>query len=302
MWTRQLGLGVLTALLCVCGADANPRAPAPSRWVKPLARTPDLTQTDPRAKFPAGGHAYCGPVAVANAFVRLAHEGFPRLAPLAPDPVLAQIDVVRVLASDTHMSTCQRTGTSTVHLLGGIQRYVRDRGYAIDSIAYRGWRPRSHDVVADAAVADLVWIKRRLAKPATAAWLNVGWYAKHPTRPGVWTRTGGHWVTLAGYGLDERGQPASDALIVRDPSPRSGKRARFEFVRTRRLADGRLEGPQRGLPRPAKHMLRLTSGLATPAGTDMALVDGAVVLRLRPSKRKTSAAQHAADVIKVASK
>lgn len=299
LW-RQLGLTLLAVPLCVGTLRAEPGSPAPARWTCSLARTPDLTQTDPRAKFPAGGHAYCGPVAVSNAFVRLAREGFPRLAPLAPKPVLAHIDIVRILASDSHMATCEKTGTSTVHLLEGVQRYVRERGYHIRSFEYRGWRPRPSTVQADGTIADLAWIKPRLAKQATAAWLNVGWYARHPTKPGVLTRTGGHWVTLAGYGLDEQGQLAADTLILRDPSPRSGSRARFEFVRVAPLATGRLEGPQRGLPRSAKRMLHITSGLAIPTGTDLALVDGVAVLRLRPSKMKMSAAQHAADIVKVA--
>lgn len=287
---------LLIVSLCVGSVHAEPRGPVPVRWTHLLARTPDLTQTDPRAKFPAGGHAYCGPVAVANAFVRLAREGFPRLAPVAPDPVLAHIDVVRILARDTHMATCCETGTSTVHLLEGAQRYVRERGYEIDAIEYRGWRPRPRGVHADCTVADLPWIKQRIAVPATAAWINVGWYTQHPKKPGVLTRTGGHWVTLAGYGLDEKGQPRADSLILRDPSPRAGSRARFEFVRVLPLDFGRLDGPQRGLPRPAKRMLRAL-GLATPDGTDVALIDGVAVLRMRDPKRATSAPQREADVV-----
>ena len=298
-WQAITG-GLLAAGLCVASADAEPRA-VPARWTRALARTPDLTQTDPRAKFPEGGHAYCGPVAVANAFVRLANEGFSRLAPVAPDPVLAHIDVVRILARDTHMATCEKTGTSTPHLLEGARRYVIERGYDVASIEYRGWRSRPRGVHADGVVADLPWIKQRVARGSTAAWINVGWYARDPQRPGVLRRTGGHWVTLAGYGLDSRGASAQDTLILRDPSPRSGKQARYEFVRTSAMQFGRLEGPQRGLPRPATGMLRMTSGLAMPAGTHVALIDGVAVLTLR---HKTSNVRRmdAADVGKMASR
>ena len=297
---RQSGWVCLALSLCVGSAQGEPQPSVPARWTKALARTPDLMQTDPRGRFPEGGHAYCGPVAVANALVRLAREGFPRLAPVAPDPVLAQIDVVRILARESHMATCKDTGTSTAHFLGGIQRYVRDHGYKIDELTYRGWRPRPQRVRASGPVANLSWVKKHLAKPATAAWINVGWYARHPTQPGVLTRIGGHWVTLAGYGLDAKGQASPDTLILRDPSPRSGRRARFEFVRVLPVTKGRLEGPQQGLPRPAKNMLRIASGLSTPSGTDVALVDGVIVLRLRAAKRKTSATHHAADVSKIA--
>ena len=276
-------LAWLLVLVCLLGTShpalGLDRA-APARWTKALARTPDLTQTDPRCKFPSGGQAFCGPVAVANSFMRLAREGFPRLAPVAPRPLLTQIDIVRVLARPSHMATCPQTGTSTAHLIEGARRYVRDRGYAIERIAYQGWRPRPREVHNAGAVVRLAWLKTQVARPATAAWLNVGWYRAHDTRKDVWVRTGGHWVTLAGYGVDRTGQTSTNTLVLRDPSPRSGTRARYEFVTVRTLTRGRLEGRPKGLPRAATGMMRAVSGLAQPRGTTMAVVDGAVVLRL----------------------
>ena len=37
---------------------------------------PDLTQTDPRGNFPAGGVTYCGPVAVSNSLWALFGKGY----------------------------------------------------------------------------------------------------------------------------------------------------------------------------------------------------------------------------------
>ena len=252
----------------------------PPRQTRAVATTPDWLQTDRRLRLPGGGRKHCGPVAAANALVHLAATGWPRLVPAADAPRGGEIDVIRQLASSRYMNTSLQEGTSTTGMLEGLRRFVHDRGYVPRRLVYAGWR-RHPRRFAHAAQVDAREIERHLAKRGAMVLLNVGWYVVSGAgQERVYLRKGGHWVTLAGYGVDAQGRAARQAWIVRDPSPRAGRTPRSEFVAWCRLRTGRLEGPQRPLPRSAVGALHLHQGLALPQGTQAALVDGAVLLEI----------------------
>ena len=59
---------------------------------------PDLTQTDPRGNFPAGGVTYCGPVAVSNSLWALFGKEY------EARETFTQFDLVHELASQPFMN------------------------------------------------------------------------------------------------------------------------------------------------------------------------------------------------------
>ena len=280
-WPVALLLASLVAVQAAGHARATPEDQRAPEALDPT-RMPDLLQTDARLGLPRGGRMACGPVAVANGLVFLAQQGWPRLVPLADEPVVAAIDVVRQLASGRYMNTSLAEGTSTAGLLLGVGRYVRDHGYEVRALQYAGWRAHPARHGSGRSRPDLPALAAALRRPGTVAWMNVGWY-RLGDGASRWERVGGHWVTVAGQGRDADGREDASVWILRDPSPRSGRRARGEIVRLDVLTDGTLVGPQPELPQPARGVPRILEGLGLPDGAEAALVDGVVLLDLAPA-------------------
>lgn len=259
--------------------EGTPEARATADAALDLASLPDLLQTDARLGLPDGGRMFCAPVAAADALLFLARHGFGRLAPEAPDAALAAADVVRRLGSSHYMNTSLAEGTGTAGFLRGLSRYLADRGYAVQRLEYAGWREHPKEHASGRSRPDLAGLATALRRPGTAAWWNVGWYRREvDTESGAprFCRTGGHWVLVAAHESDDDG----GTWLVRDPSPRSGRRPRVERLRIQVLETGELVGAYTGLPQVARDMPHVLSGLALPKGADTALVDGVVVLEL----------------------
>lgn len=242
---------------------------------------PDLLQTDARFGLPRGGRLACAPVAATNGLIYLAGQGWPRLVPVAADPVLGAIDVVRRIASSRYMNTSVGEGTSTPGFLHGLARYVEDHGYRRSTLTYAGWRAHPEAFSSGVSRPDLAALATAIRQPGAVAWMNVGWY-RRGEEVGTWQRLGGHWLTVAGQGVDAEGRVAEGVWVLRDPSPRSGGRARGEAVVLEVATTGRLEGPQAELPQTARGVPQVLEGLALPPGADTAFVDGVVLLGLEP--------------------
>jgi hypothetical protein len=209
-------------------ANVQPATTAPSTSVKaPVAEvvpktdysltaekaaaTPHFWQLDPRGGFKNGGQAYCGPVAISDSLVYLAHHGFPELLP-AGEGDEAQIALINLLASPHYLGTDEDHGTGSGSVLKGIEKYVVAHGYQCTTMEYEGLahlgRHEEEFIVADRP--DLDWMKKGILDPHGAVWLDVGWYT--PTGDGQWKRTGGHWVPMVGF-------DAADpyALLIHNP-------------------------------------------------------------------------------------
>ena len=259
--------------------EETPQVRAPADVALDVAALPDLLQTDARLGLPDGGRMFCAPVAAADALLFLARNGFGRLAPEAPEPALAAADVVRRLGSSHYMNTSLAEGTGTAGFLRGLSRYLADRGYAVQRLEYAGWRAHPKEYTSGRSRPDLAALAGTLRRPAAAAWWNVGWYRREvDAESGLprFRRTGGHWVLVAGRESEEDG----GTWLVRDPSPRSGRRPRVERVRIEVLETGELVGAYTGLPQVARGVPQVLSGLVLPKSADTALVDGVVVLQL----------------------
>jgi len=239
---------------------------------------PDLTQTDPKGNFPGRGATYCGPVAVSNslwAFFGREYEWREEFT---------QYDLVRKLASQPFMNIEVSRGCTVKQLTRGVDTYLRERGEKNYYLKFQGWRPHDHRYATGLFQPRLSWIKRILSAERSAVWLNVGWYCETPDK-GPPRRIGGHWVTAVGYGIDEKGHPDPDCLIIHDPAQRAGPPAR-EFVKLSRIRGGVLTGVYENLPRPASGFYLMEGGMHLKAGAHHAVLDGAVGLVLRAKETK----------------
>ena len=262
-----IALIVITAFAAPCFAD---NAPAPA-FVPKEDAIPDLTQTDPKGKFAGNGKNFCGPVAVSNSLMAFFGED------LRWEEV-THYDVVNQLASMPYMNTHLEKGTNVRQLMRGVERYLGERGEKNYYLKFQGWRRHESRHRTGANNPSLVWIKRLLAGGG-AVWINVGWYAK-TEEEGEFRRLGGHWVTAVGYGQDAEGTPDASYLLIHDPAPRAGVAPGRQFVKMSRMNSGVLTGVMRNLPRPAKYLYRMEGEMKLRRGAHIALMDGAVGLRL----------------------
>ncbi len=238
-----------------------------------ITEIPDLTQTDPRGGFARGGASYCGPVAVSNSLVWLAHSGrAPQLK--IPD---SQYDLVNLLASGACLNTHPVTGTSPSALMKGLERFFAGQGEPC-RIEFQGWRAHPEAYSDQVMHPRLDFVKHALVKGG-GVWLNVGWY-RYSHALEEYERTGGHWVTLVGYGAERDGSLNPDMLVIHDPAPRAGLMPENEFVKMTRIESGTLRGRNKGLPAAARDFFKMEGGMHVKSTADCAILDGVVVLWL----------------------
>jgi hypothetical protein len=201
---------------------------------------PDIGQTDPKCHFPSGGVHYCGPCAISNSLVWLGEHGYERLLPKAGDRICTQVELVNTLASRKYMDTTLEGGTSPAGVLTGIAKYLGNSGYEYRRLLYQGWRKVPAKFDTGVCSPRIEWIKSGLSGES-AVWLNIGWYRYSPARK-EYTRVGGHWVTLVGYGVDEAGKDDPDVIIIHDPGFVDGNGFFNDYVRVESIEGGTLVG------------------------------------------------------------
>ncbi|HVE72180.1 MAG TPA: hypothetical protein VNI54_12495 [Thermoanaerobaculia bacterium] len=181
----------------------------------------------------------------------------------------AQIAMIRELAGSDSMGTSPTIGTNAAQLIRGVESYVTAAGYTIAELSYEGWRAvgEDYEYSEHPAIED---IKAAIADDQSAVWLNVGWY-EHDEDSGDYARKGGHWVTVVGYDGDD--------LLIHDPAPNAGPRFRTQQISLEEIAEGRLTGNERNLPRDAAGYYEVGGEMAVSTGK-ICILDGAVFLRL----------------------
>jgi hypothetical protein len=128
---------------------------------------------------------------------------------------------------------------------------------------------------------DLDWLKQAILDPHGAVWLNIGWYV-----PGdgdnEWKRTGGHWVTLVGYGAPSADEtPNPRLLLIHNPATRGNgdapDAAAKDVVYLQRIDEGTLD-TGKDTTQDAAGMYRISGpGLPVSKGV-VAILDTAIVL------------------------
>jgi hypothetical protein len=274
-------------------------AEAPAVCTAKIAATPDFCQTDEAGGFDNGGRKYCGPVAVSNSLVWLSQNGFPKLLQPANSPSdsnngngsangdhkadaqkAAQIELIRTLGSPNFMSTEGRDGTSATRLMRGLKKYVTEHGYQIEQLEYRGWSNVSKSFKPTGELPSLDWMKQHIAEPGGAAWINIGWYNFDETTK-KYQRTGGHWITLVGYGVNAEGKPDDSVLIVHDPSRRTGPGIVTHHMRVTKISEGKLIDDPHKQSTDAAGRHKVVDGFVIKQGNNAAVLDGAVVAVLK---------------------
>lgn len=242
-------------------------------YTEKIHATPDYMQTDPAyGGFPSD--EFCGPVSVSNSLMWLSDHGFPGLTNHTSDRKHDQYVLADRLGVEYMEST---DGTSADELCRGLSAYLDDCGYTYQRLAYQGWRYVSPQFDSGVDIPELDWLRSGV-EGLGCTWLHVGWYDFDAAR-GDYTRVGGHWLTLVGYGHD--GQQENPLyLIAHDPAPRAGSSFANEYVLPAPISGGQLLGSEYGLPRSAAGYQKLTGGMHIKSTADFAILDGAVVLTM----------------------
>lgn len=240
-----------------------------------LESTPDLMQSLPEAALPDDGQTYCGPVAVANSMVWLSYHGYPRLSMLGgADTPSTQGRLARKLGD--YMGS--GNGTNPTGFLKGLERYVKEHGYAIASLQYEGWEEHPTEYSRSVIKPDPDWIRTGL-NDNSCAWLMIGWY-QYRCKLDLYSPYDQHWVTLVGFGKNKYGKEDPNILVIHDPAPRSGRATSHDYVHLERINHGRFSINSGRKNLTANGWYKLTGDLKIKKGADCGIIDGAVIMRM----------------------
>ena len=268
---------VLLICLFVIPAYAASSLP-PESYTEKVETLPDLTQKLERFGFKVEDSYYCAPVAVSNGLIWLSKNGYPNLARGYKDSENQQAHYAVILGGKQYMNTRRdRGGTSVVDIMRGLYKYVLECGYIPVSFRYQGWRTHPKVFSTQVRTPDLNWIKSGIVGSSLEC-LNVGFYKYDPGTK-IYKRTGGHWVSLAGYGVDKNGAKDPSVLLIHDPASRDGLKKRTDYVKIAPIKEGYLQS-RYGNPFAAKGFHRIVSGLKI-TGERIGIIDGAVVMRMK---------------------
>ncbi|MCL2689583.1 MAG: hypothetical protein FWE57_07035 [Chitinispirillia bacterium] len=229
---------------------------------------PDYYQRSTRfGGFPNDGSAYCGPVAASNALMWLYKGDYGKIIEKTGNAVKDQYELIKLLGSDKYFNTAN-DGTNPIELSLGLKKFFDNRGIKNVSIEYHGWRSMDSQFKRGDDVPNLDLIKEQLRSHRAAVLLNYGWY-KYDAQKNEYTRSGGHWVNLVGFGHDGN-KENPHALIINDPDMRVQA---ANYIVTRRIESGTLKGNLAGLPREAAGFHRFKS-----SSKGVGIIDGAVII------------------------
>jgi hypothetical protein len=159
-----------------------------------LPLMPDLCQTDAAfASLPNGGKYWCGPTAVANALIAMDRCRYDNLVAGDVTSKRVQLDLLTTLGQTRYLRM-RKYGIGPIAAMVGIENFVRDRGYDV-TVAWQGWRHGDEFTVAHSVHPR--WLREGVLGDSNVV-LNVGWY-KHDPAGALYSRIGGHYMTLAGY-------------------------------------------------------------------------------------------------------
>lgn len=243
-----------------------------------LSQFPDFSQTDPALGLPGGGTHYCVPVATANALVWYAKErGYTDLLPVRGLSMTEKVSAVaKKLGTSRYMSTAPKGGTSHVKFMSGLSAFIADAGYS-SKIFFQGrWRLPSKYGRIDVAAPALETIQDKFSS-GSAVFLSIGYY-QHGDRPGELKRLGGHFVTVVGYGVDERGNVDRDMVVLHDPGDRRSPNVKKRYLRLEKLRNGRFVD-RRGGETDASEHLKISEGMRLRDGI-VGVVDAVIALDL----------------------
>ena len=267
-------------------SDSGRTSPAPLQanllpafCIDRVGSTPHYYQRDTAfGMFPDSGATYCGPVAVSNLFFWFSRHGFPSLVPSCGDPRHNQHDLICALASSRYMKTGS-DGSTVQGLCDGIKHYLQE--HKVDGeVTFEGMFNVSREFKSGSEVPDIE--KMELFSTGNrAAWLNIGW-CTFDAATNTYHRTGGHWVSLIGYGSNGH-KEVPGCLVVNDPDFED---ATDVFLTTEEITSGTIMNGNTGTKRSAAGYRRFSGSLPSCYG----VICGVVYLSLKPAINAQAAA------------
>jgi len=254
--------------------DIRHAAALPDECTEKVDLMPDLCQTDEAFRsLPYGGRYSCGPTAFANVLVAMDRRGYEDLVPEDGQSKEQQRALLEQLGTKPYLHTT-RHGTGPISAMAGIRRFVQDRGYDA-LVEWRGWRHGGE--FSSGEFVDPNWLLEGVLGESNVV-VNVGWY-KHDEPQRLYTRIGGHYMTLVGY------QKEGDEItyLIHDPAPRAGTDKTTHHVRLVPIQAGEL-APWKKYGKRSAVGYFLLEGIVLKSTADVAILDGAI--RLTISKRE----------------
>ncbi len=254
-------------------ADHGTASDLPQAYTEFIDSIPDYYQRDMSfGGFEGKGAMYCGPASASNALMWLFQRGHSNLIEPTSDPVKDQHELIKLLGSSKYFRTGPK-GTNPAQITSGLKEFFEDRDIGDVEIDYYGWRYVRGEFRTGRTIPELALLKEGL-QSHDAVLLNYGWY-RYDAKKDEYTRTGGHWVTLTGYGHDGRNEDPS-VLIVHDPETR--KRVN-DYIKTEKIRSGTLKGSLGGLPRKANRFIKFRE-----SSYRVGIIDGAILIKLPAAK------------------
>lgn len=247
---------------------------APEIFTEKINSIPDYYQRDKEyGGFPRGGSVYCGPVTASNSLFWFSKNGYPDIVQSTDNAKKDQYNLISELGSSNYINT-QPGGASPDMICSGVKKYLADKDYKDAIIKFFGWRPVQEEYRANSRIPDFGVAKEALIKN-NAVWLNIGWY-KYNEQKNEYKRTGGHWVTLVGYGHNGK-KYDSDALIIHDPETRWREN---DYLKVQKITGGKLTGKMKNLPQDATGYTRFSTG------GNYGIIEGMVILEMPQRNRE----------------
>lgn len=232
--------------------DNKGKSVAPPTYTGKFKNTPDIWQhmevieesrrkrvkeekeKDPKKVF--GSNAFCGPTAVSNGVMYWVKTlGYKKLNPQS------QVEMVKKLGSDDYMKSFD--GTGLYRLTWGLQKYLKDYGHSLkratiqhvatltdrnslNGLSYVKLTEKKDKI-------DIKKFKKQIIQPKSTVILLWGDYKKNSH--GELERTGGHFVTVVGYGENKEGELDKNWIVFHNPGT-GDEKPKQEYCKLRPLA------------------------------------------------------------------
>lgn len=240
----------------------------PEIYTAKVMETPDYYQLDDAyGGFTDGGAVFCGPTTASNSLMWLAKNGYPDLTDGYTDEKYAQFKMIETLGSDGYMGLGSG-GVGPNGICYGVNKYFNAKGVEYKSMKYQGWRSVSSSYYTGVTTPSMEWFKRGLMGTGSV-WLNFGWYT-YSSSSNTYTRNGGHWMTLVGFGWDGTSE-VPNCLIVHDPWTGNTFNNYRDMTK---ITSGTLSGNYTGLPKSASGYYKYWTG------SKYGIIDGVIVLTI----------------------
>jgi hypothetical protein len=268
-WSPITTLSVLMSIQFYSGSTlANSVDSIPPFYTDIIDSIPDYYQRDGAfGGFPLGGSMYCGPTAASNALIQLENRtGGLNILDSTVAGKRQQFELIKKLGSKSYINA-GKDGAGPSQVCKGLKKIIDESKFCDVLIKHYGWRSAgdSFQVYTGAPPLDTA---RFNFYQKSAVIVNLGWY-EHNKKENTYTRRGGHWVTLAGYGHNGKDVDSS-SIIIHDPE--TPWRVN-DYIRLKKVSGGTLKGNAPGLPVDASGYYMYSTGFRR-----VGVVDGFIVV------------------------